>query len=719
MDPLPVRPSPPRAALGLLLPLFLGLVVPAAARAVPFADVGVGGAAVCGLTGDGTPVCIAGSGFGRDISRGSVVPPDDAPPLADIQGGLTFNCALTTDGDVDCWGRESYGALDVPAFDAPIERLAVGVTSTCALDGAGVPTCWGLNGNGQLSPPDPGAGFARIAVGTQHGCGIRLSGETVCWGRTDAARRTPPAGVTFTEIDVAADSCGLTDAGAIRCWGRPLAVPADGPYTALTLTNTDYEGEMVCGLDLAGRVDCAFTPSDAPYASESSIEQARASLPEGGGYTAIDAPAYGGYFGLDGCALGGDGDIDCWGVRNASPSDIRPPSPRLFRAAALSATSVELAWTPVAPELVYDVLRDGVAVAEGVAEARFVDDTVPAGASVGYRVVAIDPLGRRSAPSEPLVTVDTGAGTSDIGGPVAAVLKSVRVYSDTAVGLVWDAFPDGYDYANAPVRWDVFRDGALVADRRYSPNLFAYGLEPGVPVAFTIVGIDGIGRRSEPSEPVLVDTARRGGIVGDDDGVTRDDYPVPVIERVVVYSDTAVGVRWRSGGELPFGGRPRYDVLVDGERRVVGSVGPGAALSGLVPGRPVEITVVQGDGTTRGAPSAPAVVDTASRDGYEEGDGAGGGTGDGTPPAPVIEDVRVYSGSAVGVTWRPGVPNPPYARYDVLVDGSTVFERSTGPGYFIDGLSPGVPASVTIVAIDAAGARSAPSAPVVVDTANR
>ena len=51
--------------------------------------------------------------------------------------------------------------------------------------------------------------------------------------------------------------------------------------------------------------------------------------------------------------------------------------------------------------------------------------------------------------------------------------------------------------------------------------------------------------------------------------------------------------------------------------------------------------------------------------------------------------------------------------------GVPVFEGSTGPGYFIDGLTPGVPASVTVVAIDGAGLRSAPSEPVVIDTATR
>ena len=71
------------------------------------------------------------------------------------------------------------------------------------------------------------------------------------------------------------------------------------------------------------------------------------------------------------------------------------------------------------------------------------------------------------------------------------------------------------------------------------------------------------------------------------------------------------------------------------------------------------------------------------------------------------------------MTWRPGSPDPAFARYDVLVDGVPVFEGSTGPGYLIDGLTPGVPASVTVVAIDGAGLRSAPSEPVVIDTATR
>ena len=585
--------SLPPALLSLVLPA----LAPSLAGAVEFTDVDVGRNAVCGVSAGGDVVCQAFREFN---------PPGDLPPVSSAESGVAHSCALTLEGEVRCWGRNNFGVLDVPDFDAPIARLSVGTNTNCALDAAGQPACWGLDRNGQASPPDSESGFARIATGIQHGCGIRLSGETVCWGRTNPERLTPPAGVAFTELALGGDSCGLSGAGEIRCWGvRPPVPPSNPPYTALAFGESAGEGAMVCGLDLAGEVDCAFTVADGDEAvgdAAEEIEATRAELPEGGGYTAIDARAYDGFVGLAGCAVGGDGDIDCWG-RASSPSDIRPFAPRLSRAEPISPGVVELAWFSSDSSLSFDVLRDGEPVAEGLEERRFTDDTAPIGASVVYEVVGVDELLRRSEPSAP-VTLDTATGESDIGGPATPSFESASVYSDTAVGLRWDARPEPGSGESFAGRFDIFLDGEPVATGRRAPNLFFDGLTPGVPATFTIVGIDFIGRRGEPSRPLVIDTAVEGGVVSG--GERPDVLPAPRIEDVIVYSDTAIGVRWLAGDDEP---RPdvRYDVLVGGEIVASGSVGPATAATGLAlaPGVPVVVNVVAVDGDGRRSVSLP------------------------------------------------------------------------------------------------------------------
>ena len=68
------------------------------------------------------------------------------------------NVALTTEGEVVCWGYNEYGQCDVPAFDAPVVDVAASKRSSLALLADGSLVLWG-----RLESIEPIAGAVTIS----------------------------------------------------------------------------------------------------------------------------------------------------------------------------------------------------------------------------------------------------------------------------------------------------------------------------------------------------------------------------------------------------------------------------------------------------------------------------------------------------------------------------------------------------------------------------
>ncbi len=136
---------------------------------------GNGGHHVCGLLDDGTVRC-----WGRDslepatdsfpgdgaLGRGVPVTPVEGAKPAPVQGlanvtelavGPNFGtCARTSDGAVQCWGRNDFGQLGRPPSEAqlptptrvegipPVDHVALGYVTACAIGTADHALyCWG------------------------------------------------------------------------------------------------------------------------------------------------------------------------------------------------------------------------------------------------------------------------------------------------------------------------------------------------------------------------------------------------------------------------------------------------------------------------------------------------------------------------------------------------------------------------------------------------
>ena len=139
--------------------------------------------------------------------------------------GTAHGCVILSDGAVECWGNNLFGAAEAPA--GAFSSVAAGVVHTCGLRTDAMIVCWGNDYEGQASPP---AGtFTAVAAGEAHSCGLRSDGAVECWGNNDEGQADPPEGSFVDVVAGAAHTCGLRADDAVECWGNNEKGQADAP----------------------------------------------------------------------------------------------------------------------------------------------------------------------------------------------------------------------------------------------------------------------------------------------------------------------------------------------------------------------------------------------------------------------------------------------------------------------------------------------------------
>jgi alpha-tubulin suppressor-like RCC1 family protein len=209
--------------------------------------VSVGDGSACGLTASGEVEC-----WGVQLGGYSYLATPS--PVAGLPSGVTsvsvgFDsaCAVTAGGGVECWGGNDFGQLGndstaasaapvpVTGLESGVEAISVGQQSACALTTGGQIECWGALmqniGGATATIPQAVSGLASgvtaVSVGTQSACALR-AGSVESWGndtRDGVVPTYPPVtvpdlGSAAIAVSVgAASACAIADGGGVVCWG--------------------------------------------------------------------------------------------------------------------------------------------------------------------------------------------------------------------------------------------------------------------------------------------------------------------------------------------------------------------------------------------------------------------------------------------------------------------------------------------------------------------
>lgn len=381
------------------------LWTPTAIAPTGSSKVAVGATTSCIVRTAGGMRCI-GSNWAYQFGNGAAdtatslagVTPTGTAGAAAVDIGRGHACEVEGDGQVRCWGINTYGQVSgastpvttpllVTGVGGDAVSIATGDRHTCAARPTGV-KCWGDNGEGQLGTGNQTASSSPVTVtnlsedvvevtaGRSHTCVRIADGSLRCWGRnsgalgngTNSSRSTTPVspvGIASGATSVAAGdfhTCAAVS-GAVKCWGAngsfqtgysANTATQTSPYAVPSLTSGWVEvtagGNTSCARNGAGRVVCWGASDYRVLGSSSTSPSATPVEVLASGAVDIDLADSGN----TACAVKGDGSTVCWGLTDLGQGGAGPG----WLPATVSGGSVFRGGQPFAPFASWNALVD-------------------------------------------------------------------------------------------------------------------------------------------------------------------------------------------------------------------------------------------------------------------------------------------------------------------------------------------------------------------------
>ncbi|MFM6930498.1 MAG: RCC1 domain-containing protein [Bdellovibrio sp.] len=277
--------------------------------------------AVCAITGTGVLKCwgsnYSGSvGDGTTLQRNAPVIIDGGQAYSEIATGFRHTCGITNTNVLKCWGDNSKGELGdgtttnsttpkvITVAGVTFAKVAAGGYNgggyhTCAISTDGDLYCWGSNSKGELGDNtttdnatpgliDSGTKYALVKLGGYSTCGITTTGVLKCWGSnasgllgdgTLVATRLVPttidAGQNYLDVAISdVSTCGVTSSNKMKCWGDntyynlgnwtktgsrlPIAIDSNENYSSVFVNGGALNAapSSACGVTTTGGLKC-------------------------------------------------------------------------------------------------------------------------------------------------------------------------------------------------------------------------------------------------------------------------------------------------------------------------------------------------------------------------------------------------------------------------------------------------------------------------------
>jgi alpha-tubulin suppressor-like RCC1 family protein len=180
-------------------------------------NISVGATFTCANGVSGQTWCWGDGSFGQTgnkIYKSSTLPQEitkTIPEIKQLSSGWFHTCALSTSGEISCWGKNYEGELGNSSTVSRAEAVTIsgvhtktgvslldtGGRSTCAATLDHLVYCWGKNDYGQVGDGIPKdqlfpklistseSGIISLTLGASHACYLTENNQLWCWGAND------------------------------------------------------------------------------------------------------------------------------------------------------------------------------------------------------------------------------------------------------------------------------------------------------------------------------------------------------------------------------------------------------------------------------------------------------------------------------------------------------------------------------------------------------